>query len=1798
MPINTKIDINYVVEQRHDVETKNDVQNIDADIEIIDKQAFINLFEQHVASPLITGEKLWNSLLGNADMINGDNPHVHFLTKNSATILIENYQLFLNGIDFQHLPSGFFLIKNGLTNGIRDVLHYSGYLAQELINQTSPLAVTLGSKENQPNFINKFTGEQAKWYDFFIQKATNKGVTLCTPEELEKAFIEFSNTIQLFKLNFYPADFSLLNDEVNPIILLGRFQTVMRNRHLKPEDREIQWQNITRLPLIKSWEAIRGITDYQFTSNPCGFLIHEMGLDSYSSQFEFTGFNNQPSAEGIGSSSITNFWRYISYQPQRHSINFYRTALQVARQYNEISYQDYSKLDEILAAATTRENYVNGGESSDLANWQTIAKLIGTITDCSLTMKAVSTQYPDLTTDVVQHLYRLKEKPNLAILQSISEHIANFLESINPLMVLFDPLKDLRELSDKLDHDLSFHKADFYRGARFYFIANKWQRLNIKAYTELQEELIHHDQLIHHGSKYLAKVLGPHLSTFGFINLQEILKYENLVYTLFDDYQRELLSFCCSVFKDAERPLDKTALDKIFKFVQTNQFAATNYIDALNFLDKEFNPFFSANYFSQRKEQLLDENNKLSAEQLQNLNDYHFESPACVSNIIKIESALIGKYPEISTEQLNGLNELFYKLSQLLGDDFAEFTQRLTNLRLSFSNGEAGFNQFSDLLTLLVEQKSVEGFNQFYLINQYVKVSDTSLIEKNLIFVKDIRTSIINDDYGINPITLQENLATIVLKSELDSVRNPDYLSRIDFLLNAIKLIATHYPQAKRYYVNAFNQLDTTHQCYSKTVVEFAEKMKSLTHLFPAINNDNTLIIFSLLSHYEKKPHDLIKLINVVERYLDEEKQRFIFSYVTNLLDNNRSIKDIKSLIRQISSLNEVSFGLIESCCKNPPYPDISHLQTWLLYSPEQFKKEYQQFTQQPFGNRRLDFTFTLPHYHHQKSKFTGIEKDLFTDELGTSFDTLLKTNRGKTVGELRNEIEALRAQSELTIPEKQQLLCLCIEMLARTAWQYDDKTPPNVISQEFNTTQVMAMYAVLANPNNKLLVQIDTGEGKSRQNMILAACRALQGETVDFITSSMPLAERDFLSFKQFFTAVGVKSSLITLDTPKEFYQKGGVNISDNSQLLLARNRSDIQRDSFAYLDENKNKRTLIIDEVDKFKDGRSTSYNYATQSQRLKNLVWIYPYLVKFVGEKLTELGNKEFIPAEIIDDFVQYHGIHDTNIAHRAVIGNLKQKSPDQLEIWLRSAHTALEMKADQQYKLTPNDEDKLIAVRDHEGHTRYTRQILVLDNGRPVPGSTFSDGVHQCIAAKENDLAGREDFVILPENETQRASFPVSFINNYENVYGLSGTTLSDAPLSDKSGKINYEGYDYIIVPREKALIRKDKNTWAAKDETQQVEFLARLILKALKKNRPVLILAKDDETSKRLYDALNKNPAILKLTQKWQHVHALTSKNDEIEAIKQAGKPGVVTFSTEGMLGRGVDINSPYLELLDTQISSFADEKQIQGRTARAGKKGKYRKIINLSDKDYQLDGNTYNINNEVDKVQKSISFNQVVQNELSKLYATFLEDITQQFLKDIAPQENHIFLQTLEKWQTFLNAMQHDWDNNKESLLGQLEQNDNEGFKNLFKQFTEHWTLEAPIDSSLKRIDSNLLGIASKVYDSVKAQQTFFEPERKEIKSQKKYDLADDGQARIYSTLFAQTRAGLTLKRGLFANSRAWIDGRGALFPELKATLKGDRPLFANLRATIGRWIKEIKACLSNDDDDDDVPKDSPGVGG
>lgn len=1818
-----RVEVSFVTETTTRLDVNEEAHTFDNTLfELVDKEAFIRLCAERDRG--FEAANAWDNLFGNLvssdDGVSEPNPHFRYLTRQSFEKIWQYRHLFVSGIDFEHLPAGFFIAKNP-AGGVCDVLHYSEHIAA-VQKDVSPLAMVLSPKEAvgvgavpEP----PFEGPKKRWYEALKRQCksiSNPPVWYCTEEELQKAFVAFSNTVEGLGLSFFEYSFYETNyyRDINPIVLLGRFATVLTNRHLKATDLTEQWQVLPRLFLAASTDAIRAITDYEHEVNPCAFLLPEMDFDRNAliklrayhrargvviSPGEL-GCRHVQKAEMIGGKRT--FWRYLAYQPKRNSIVFYKNAIKEidslwppSLSISENGSEEYLpnidcpriKMLQLLAASTTGENHIVEDEDKELASWVKLCKIISETGSDSATLRTIRTiagdsYIPEVRKKFVTHLSRLSPKPNMLFLTSLAKYIATYIHELSPPEISLhavmgtDPFQRLVDLSDKLDQVVKTYGNDFYQGSKFFFVNEEWKTLDIKTYIELQKDFS--DAYPLH-----AKLLVAHLSTFNIKDKAGIL---NLCRRISLTVRNDLLVFTLDLFKDIKTrgDLNKEDLYELINYIQTHSFGTAPIMEILDYLNEnsKYNSLFEEGYFAGRKRRVRSAALGLTPAQIALVRSCRFSSDQ-EKAIIQMESILVSKNQLTTDAQLLSLNNSFMNLRRLiLPEDFTIFTERLASIAGQCLNAE----EIRSLLTLLVKNRSLESFNQIFIRNTIEHCMDEQVINKFSLFIEKIRP-LTNVALSMDRTKLQEALAMVVLHTKITPA---DYVGDLTTLIGRLNTIVQAHPHIQHYVLDCFNHIvDKGTPRYFDHVKAIGQTMVALNDILPAgteeSHKENMLTIYSLLAYYRTKGVELTALVQQINRLSDTSQKRFLLMFVSRLLDNNQSIEGLETLITRFLDHSD-ELALVSTTCTTPPYPDIQTLTDWLTTGD--FGTKYVAYCLEPYGKRSLESTFNNTKYLAQRSQFKALEPaDLFSPALGGEIEGHLIANRAATIQSLIHEFQRLKAKSRdpLNNEEKLQLLCISIEILARTASQQSTDTPPRLISQELNTTQVMALYAMLANPSHKLISEIDTGEGKSRIMMLLAACQAGQGKTVDFITSDMQLAERDYLTYKQFFTALGIRTSLISLSTPPQLYQKGGINFSDNSQLLLLRNKSDITRSSVAYLDERPTHRCLLIDEVDKFKHDKSKdAYNYAATSKKLAGFTWIYPHLVRFMQKQIRDnAGIEPTIDVALVEKFITHAERSDTSILHRASLAELNAKNPNQLKTWLHSAYIALQMENDKHYKLTEADDSKLFAVRDVEGNTRFTRKVLVLDNGRPMEGSSFSDGVHQCLCARENIKLDKEAFVIMPENETQRASYPVTFMSAYDEgaIYGVSGTSRSEAPRA--KSEVNYEDYHYLIVPREKALIRDDKNTWVAKDQAQQISYLKRAIIDKIKKGQPTLLICKDDQQSFALYKALESDRHFKKQLKKLQRVHGLTSPSEEKDAITSAGLPGSLTISTAGMFGRGVDINSANLFVIAAYVPTIEDEKQIKGRTARIGKPGEFRMILDASDST-SINSQTYNIDNEVVKFQKRQALSAVFREEVSKLYALFLEEMTRNFLKGYNACAEDERAGLLEQWQVYLSQLQKDWREHGTQLLSYVEAEQKARFSTCFNQFTKKWLALMPEHRHKAEAKTLEQVKIDKIYSGLLSQKSFFVPKRQSIKTQLDYDYADNGQARIYSSLCAQTLASLRGEREWFANYRAWKEGRGVLFADLKAVLSGERPIFANLMATIRRLLDPKSASDSHAD--------------
>ena len=897
-----KVEINYVTDVSTSIVTNQEEHFAeDPSFKLIGKQAFIKLFKKACPKASIDPAAFWDHLFGNhsSGEIAGINPSVHYLTAQSCEQILSHYSLFLSGFDFKHLPAGFFITKNPEDAGICDVLHFSEFIAKNQ-KDISPLAITLSDKslEAPPQFVSHFEGEQASWYQFLQgTRVAPDGTKFCTEQELQSAFIAFSNTIERLGLTFYKPDFSrFLNTSVNPIVLLGRWESVFTQRHLKKIDLELQWQVLPQLKLEKGSEAIRAITDYENDEHYCGFLLPLMELTEDHFDLSGKGFRSVEAFKDIQDEK--DFWRFISYQPERNSIAFYQQAIEHVKKM-DCSYNPYDQLKmfQILAASTTRANHSaksSEDEQKDLATWAALCELIDTIEDSTTTLKAIAAmlQPGQFKSELTEHFYRLTEQPNIAFLDSIVKNITDYVKGLNILIagpqiaMGGNPLNALVDLSNKLDRLINYHETHFYQGAKFYFQNDVWQTLNVQTYTELQYDL-------YQFHPNLSRLITPHLSTFNIqkINQDDPICHMNLM-------NSEQLTYFLDILLDIERNDSLTADDLValIDHIQNEPEGEHKVFAILDYMNQTFGKYFKPHYFEEKKQQIIDAKSGLTQKQIDNIRKLRFlpEQEKC---IIEMLSALMKRNPKMTDQDLASLSNQLVNLRYIiLPEDFTLFTERLAGMKDAFPED---IKTFSQLLTIITKKRSLEDFNQIFARNKIEKVKDKHLLNKCIFFMMDIKPLTL-DEIVVDRTALQEALATIALNTDFNSMGS-SFTKKMRTLIKEINEIAKTHPHIQVYLIDCFNHIpDKNKASYLTHVVKCGNALAELCRILPAgvdsESKENMLVIYSLLAYYHKDPNDLTTLHKEVTRLPDVKAQQFLLTFISRLLDNGQSIQGLPDL--------------------------------------------------------------------------------------------------------------------------------------------------------------------------------------------------------------------------------------------------------------------------------------------------------------------------------------------------------------------------------------------------------------------------------------------------------------------------------------------------------------------------------------------------------------------------------------------------------------------------------------------------------------------------------------------------------------------------------------------------------------------------------------------------------------------------------------------------------------------------------------------------------------------------------------
>lgn len=447
-------------------------------------------------------------------------------------------------------------------------------------------------------------------------------------------------------------------------------------------------------------------------------------------------------------------------------------------------------------------------------------------------------------------------------------------------------------------------------------------------------------------------------------------------------------------------------------------------------------------------------------------------------------------------------------------------------------------------------------------------------------------------------------------------------------------------------------------------------------------------------------------------------------------------------------------------------------------------------------------------------------------------------------------------------------------------------------------------------------IAEMRTGEGKTLVATLAAYLNALSGQGVHVVTVNDYLAQRDHDLMAPLYQFLGLTTGVVTgnLDPSfrKEQYE-ADITYITNTELGF-----DFLRDNMVMHKDERVQRDLafcIIDEVDSvlLDDART-------------------PLIISGGGEEPSHYYK-------LVDMFVR-------------TLKNEKdfKKDEENKQIWMTDSGID---KAERFFRLKNFTSDEATSIRFHIEKALYAHQymepdrdyiirngeVLIIDQGtgRVSDGRRFSNGLHQCLEAKEG-------VKIQKENKTLATITYQNFFLLYEKIAGMTGTAKTE-----ELEFIEIYGLSVHVIPTNRPVQREDREDKLYLTAQAKYKAIVEDVEDCVRRGQPVLIGTSSIEKSELVSNLL--------LEKGIEHV-VLNAKNHAREAdiVKNAGQLGVVTIATN-MAGRGTDIKLGAgvrevggLKIIGTERhENRRIDNQLRGRAGRQGDPGASQFYLSFDD---------------------------------------------------------------------------------------------------------------------------------------------------------------------------------------------------------------------------------------------------------
>ena len=504
-------------------------------------------------------------------------------------------------------------------------------------------------------------------------------------------------------------------------------------------------------------------------------------------------------------------------------------------------------------------------------------------------------------------------------------------------------------------------------------------------------------------------------------------------------------------------------------------------------------------------------------------------------------------------------------------------------------------------------------------------------------------------------------------------------------------------------------------------------------------------------------------------------------------------------------------------------------------------------------------------------------------------------------------------------------------------------------------------------------VAEMKTGEGKTLTELCPAYLNALKGKGVHVITVNDYLSERDKEEMEPLFNFLNLSVGLVIESTEnrRAEYRKD-ITYSTNTEIGF-----DYLRDNIVYEVKDKVMRALnyvIIDEIDSILIDEART-----------------PLIISTIGEESTDIYK-------YINSIISTLKKSDYEIDREDNTIVLNEDGIEKVEKMLNVKNIADVRLSEVNHIIAQSLRANFLMKKDKDYIIR-DGEVVIIDEGtgRISEGRRFSDGLHQCLEAKEN-------VEIHEEAKTLATITYQNLFKLYNKVSGMSGTVKTE----EWEFKEIYN-LDVVVIPTNKEVKRIDYKDLVYATKKAKFNAVIRDIISTNEVGRPVLVGTSSIENSEILSRMLHKRGI--------KH-NLLNAKNkaEEAEIVVRAGEYGAITIATN-MAGRGTDIkitdainNLGGLRVIGTErAESKRIDNQLIGRAGRQGNNGSSQFYISLEDEllanhckkkftKRDVKNSIDQIRKEVDKAQRvvgaknfqtrkdTVKYNEVINNHRKMIY--------------------------------------------------------------------------------------------------------------------------------------------------------------------------------------------------------------------